>query len=110
MPDTLRFGLIGCGRIAPHHAQAILDLPGAALVAVADILEERAHQYADDFDAEPYLLNTLSGVLDLRSGDLVSRYLRKNINSRKNILFPLQFHGSCRIRAEKSRGTERHPL
>ena len=54
MTQTLRFGLIGCGRIAPHHARAIGDLPGAELAAVTDVIEERAYRFADDYGADPY--------------------------------------------------------
>ncbi|MBZ0302645.1 MAG: Gfo/Idh/MocA family oxidoreductase [Anaerolineae bacterium] len=54
MSDTLRFGLIGCGRIAPHHAHAIQTLPGAELAAVVDIVEDRAYRFADEYGAEPY--------------------------------------------------------
>ena len=39
MSDVLRFGLIGCGRVAPRHAESLLSLPGAQLVAVADVRE-----------------------------------------------------------------------
>jgi len=55
MAEILRFGLIGCGRIAPHHVRAIQSLAGAKLTAVADIIEERAYRFADDYDAEPHL-------------------------------------------------------
>lgn len=55
MSDTLQFGLIGCGRIAPHHARAIGDLPGANLAAVADVIEERAYHFADEYDADPHV-------------------------------------------------------
>jgi predicted dehydrogenase len=54
MSQTLRFGLIGCGRIAPHHARALEDLPGAELMAVVDVIEERAYRFADDYGADPY--------------------------------------------------------
>jgi UDP-N-acetyl-2-amino-2-deoxyglucuronate dehydrogenase len=53
--DSLRFGLIGCGRIAPHHARALQAAAGAELTAVVDIIEERAYRFADDYGADPYL-------------------------------------------------------
>ncbi|MCB0235033.1 MAG: gfo/Idh/MocA family oxidoreductase, partial [Anaerolineae bacterium] len=37
MPLTVRFGLIGCGRVAPRHAQSIQQIHEASLVAVADV-------------------------------------------------------------------------
>ncbi len=55
MADILRFGLIGCGRIAPHHVRALQGLPDSKLTAVADVVEERAYRFADEYDAEPHL-------------------------------------------------------
>ncbi len=52
MTDELRCGLIGCGRVAPRHAESIASLPGARLVAVADIREDRAERFAARQGAE----------------------------------------------------------
>jgi len=49
---TLRFGLIGCGRVAPRHAASIVDLPQADLVAVADVIESRARRFAAEYGAQ----------------------------------------------------------
>jgi UDP-N-acetyl-2-amino-2-deoxyglucuronate dehydrogenase len=51
MSDMLRFGLIGCGRVAPRHAESLLSLPGAQLVAVADVRESRAERFAAQYHA-----------------------------------------------------------
>ena len=53
------FGIVGCGVIAPFHAKAIGDLPGARLVAVADTSPERALDLASDFGAEAVDVNEL---------------------------------------------------
>lgn len=46
----VRFGIVGCGAIGPTHAGALKQLPGLAeLVAVADVLPERAKKVADQF-------------------------------------------------------------
>jgi predicted dehydrogenase len=45
----LRVALLGCGRIAKNHAQPLTELEGAQLVAVCDLLPERARHYADRF-------------------------------------------------------------
>ncbi|MHB1653264.1 MAG: Gfo/Idh/MocA family protein [Desulfitobacteriaceae bacterium] len=50
----MRFGIIGCGRIAPKHAESILALPEAELVAVCDIVPEKAQAFADKYGAAPY--------------------------------------------------------
>ncbi|HEX2698059.1 MAG TPA: Gfo/Idh/MocA family oxidoreductase, partial [Anaerolineales bacterium] len=49
-----RFGIIGCGRIAPRHADSLREIQGAQLIAVADILENRARHFADTYGARPY--------------------------------------------------------
>jgi UDP-N-acetyl-2-amino-2-deoxyglucuronate dehydrogenase len=54
MPEQIRFGLIGCGRIAPRHAQSISELAHARLVAVADVIASRAERYAKEYQAEAY--------------------------------------------------------
>lgn len=50
-----RFGIIGCGRIAPRHADSLLDVEGARLVAVADIIQSRVQHFADTYGARSYL-------------------------------------------------------
>ncbi len=54
MTDTLRFGLIGCGRVAPRHAESFVQLPGATLAAVADVRASRADRFAREYHADPY--------------------------------------------------------
>ncbi|ADY57278.1 oxidoreductase domain protein [Syntrophobotulus glycolicus DSM 8271] len=59
MPDktnqNLRFGVIGCGRIAPKHTESILAIPDAELAAVCDIVPGRAEEFARKYQARPYL-------------------------------------------------------
>lgn len=50
----MRFAVIGCGRIAPKHAEAIVALPEAELVAVCDIVPELARSFAAKYGGEPY--------------------------------------------------------
>ena len=51
---TIRFAIIGCGRIVPKHAESIVALPEAELVAVCDIVPELAEAFANKYGAEPY--------------------------------------------------------
>lgn len=46
MKDTAAFAIVGCGRIAPNHLDAIAHAPSAKLVAVCDIAEEKAKKAA----------------------------------------------------------------
>jgi predicted dehydrogenase len=38
----VRFGLIGCGRVARYHAQALTEIEGSELVTVCDIVPRRS--------------------------------------------------------------------
>jgi UDP-N-acetyl-2-amino-2-deoxyglucuronate dehydrogenase len=65
----LRFGIIGCGVIGPTHAEAISMLPDAELVAVADIIPERAQKLAQKFHATAY--TNAQAMLDNERLDVV---------------------------------------
>jgi len=68
--DKLNFALIGCGRIAPRHAQALAEIPDAKLVAVCDVVESRARQFAQKYGGEPYTDNR--HILDRPDIDVVN--------------------------------------
>ncbi|MBP3347834.1 MAG: Gfo/Idh/MocA family oxidoreductase [Clostridia bacterium] len=46
MERTVNYAIVGCGRIAPFHADGIAMAPSARLVAVCDIVEEKARDFA----------------------------------------------------------------
>lgn len=50
--DTLKFGIIGCGRIAQRHAEHIKNT--GRLVATCDIVKESAEKLAKQYDASAY--------------------------------------------------------
>src|SRR5260221_2902978 len=53
--QSLNYAIIGCGRVAPRHAQSILDLAeshNVKLVAVCDIIESRARKFAQMYGSE----------------------------------------------------------
>lgn len=55
--NPLKFALIGCGRIAVKHADILSSrLEGASLVAVCDIIPERAQAYGQKYHV-PYYFN-----------------------------------------------------
>ncbi len=49
---TIRFGLLGAGRIGKVHAKAVSGDAGAKLVAVADALPAAAQAIADQYGCE----------------------------------------------------------
>src|SRR5690606_5490018 len=54
---TLKFALVGCGRIAKRHAELLgkNQIAGAELAAVCDILEERAATTAELFNVPGFI-------------------------------------------------------
>ncbi len=52
--SDIRFAIIGCGRIAKNHLGPLTELPGAKLVAVCDIISERAEGYAQKYGVPAY--------------------------------------------------------
>ncbi len=54
MTDTIRWGILGTGKIARAFAHALNDTPGAVLAAVASRSIESAQAFAGEFGAAPY--------------------------------------------------------
>ena len=52
--EKMRFGIIGCGVISSWHARAITALDEAELVAVCDIIPERAEKLSAEFGGKVY--------------------------------------------------------
>lgn len=50
----LNVALIGCGRVAGHHCISIANTQGTRLVAVCDLVEEKAKAYADEYAVDSY--------------------------------------------------------
>ncbi len=64
------FALIGCGAIARLHAQAILNIENAELVAVYDNFYEFAEKFANEHKAKAY--KTIEELLNDESVDIVN--------------------------------------
>jgi UDP-N-acetyl-2-amino-2-deoxyglucuronate dehydrogenase len=64
--EKVRFGILGCGVIGPHHARAIAGLEDAELVAVADVVPELADKLAAKYGCSAYPgLGQMLSVADL---------------------------------------------
>lgn len=53
-PNSIRVALIGCGRIAGHHARSIQAANGVELGAVCDLLADKARAYGEEFGVPWY--------------------------------------------------------
>ncbi len=65
---TLRFGLLGAGRIGKVHAKAISGDAGAKLVAVADAMAPAAKAIADQYGCD---IRTIDAILAAKDIDAV---------------------------------------
>ncbi|MDQ1328333.1 MAG: hypothetical protein QG641_1618, partial [Candidatus Poribacteria bacterium] len=65
----VNIAMIGCGQIADAHLQAIAKVPDAELVAVIDVIEEKARSAGDKYGAKVY--TTLDELLNDESVDAV---------------------------------------
>jgi UDP-N-acetyl-2-amino-2-deoxyglucuronate dehydrogenase len=51
MPEReVKVAVIGCGRVAGHHLRSIAQVPGGRIVAVCDLVAERAQNYARQYN------------------------------------------------------------
>ena len=49
MQNTLKVGLIGCGRIAGHHCNSIAKIEGLTVSAICDLEIQKAKPYGEEF-------------------------------------------------------------
>lgn len=58
MNQTIRFALIGCGDIARKHVESINRIENAELIAVCDLVDEKAKEYGEKYKvpwfSDPY--------------------------------------------------------
>lgn len=52
--STVRFAILGCGKIGSRHAAKLQEVPGAKLVAVCDEIFERAERLAEQYHCKAY--------------------------------------------------------
>ncbi len=62
---TLRFALLGAGRIGLVHAKAVTENPQAELVAVADAFEETAHSLIATYGGEFRTIDAIAASDDI---------------------------------------------
>ena len=92
--NTVKVAIIGCGRVSGHHCRSVVQTAGVELIAVCDLISEKANAYHEQFGAKAYdnyhqmllenpQINTVaiitpSGMHYEHALDILSRY-RKNI-------------------------------
>ena len=79
----MNFAIIGCGRIAPRHAQALQTIPDTKIVAVCDLIEKRAINYSHTFGGDIYSDYRL--ILDRDDVDIVSICIPSGLHAQVGI-------------------------
>jgi predicted dehydrogenase/nucleoside-diphosphate-sugar epimerase len=78
----LRIGIVGCGKVAAHHARFIKALNTAQLIAVADVNEEAARRFAETHEI-PHVRATIDDLLDATALDVL------------HVITPPAYHYEC---------------
>lgn len=102
----VKIGIIGCGRVSGHHCRSIVETAGAELVAVCDLIPEKANLYREQFGAKAYdnyhqmlienpqidtvAIITPSGMHYEHALDIISRYRRNIIVEKPTFMKPSQ--------------------
>lgn len=86
MKRPLNFAVIGCGRIAPRHAQALQGLASthdAHLIAACDVVESRVNHFTATYGGDPY--TDYRAVFDRLDVDIVSICVPSGLHARIGI-------------------------
>jgi predicted dehydrogenase/nucleoside-diphosphate-sugar epimerase len=78
----LRIGIIGCGKVAEHHARFIKALHTAQLIAVADVNEQAAHRFAETHGI-PHVCAAVDDLLNSTELDVL------------HVVTPPAYHYAC---------------
>lgn len=104
--NAVRVAIIGCGRVSGHHCRSIKQTEGVELVAVCDLIAEKAHAYRDQFGAKAYTnyhqmltenpeinvvaIITPSGMHYEHALDIIARYQKNIIVEKPTFMKPSQ--------------------
>ena len=114
---TLRFGLLGAGRIGKVHAKAVTGNPQAKLVAVADAMAPAAKAIADQYGCEVRSIEAILAAKDIDAvvictptdthADLIEKFVKagKAVFCEKPIDLSLDRVKSCLKVVREAKGT-----
>ncbi|MGE5503028.1 MAG: Gfo/Idh/MocA family protein [Actinomycetota bacterium] len=121
---SIKVALIGCGRVAGHHLRSIAKVEGGEIVAVCDLVPEKAKAYADQYGVRWFtnyhdMLSTMpeidvvavitpSGMHFEHGMDVLTRYGKHLIMEKPTFMRPEQLHATY-AEAER-RGVQIFPV
>lgn len=82
--NILRLAIVGCGRIAPRHAEAIHEIDNSKLIAVCDIKKERADLLSKKYDVKSYY--DYAKLLENKEIDIVNICTSSGLHAKMGIM------------------------
>jgi predicted dehydrogenase len=102
----VKVALIGCGRVAGHHLRSIAQVPGGRIVAVCDLVAEKAQTYGQQYNIPSFTnyhemlkqvpeidvvaVITPSGMHSEHAVDVMTRYHKHVIMEKPTFMHPQQ--------------------
>ncbi len=80
MASTVSIGIIGVGQIGKHHVEAYRNIPGARIVAIADINEQEARRVAETVGVT-HVFRDFRQLLAMDEVDAVDVCLHNNLHA-----------------------------
>lgn len=81
---VLKFGIVGCGRIAQRHAEHINNTQGAKLISACDIRFERANELSKKYSAHAF--HSIEELLEESDADIISICSPNGLHAEHSIL------------------------
>jgi len=80
MSDTVKLGIIGVGQIGKRHVKRYAEVPGAEVIAIADIDEPEAHRVAEEHGIR-HVFTDFRGLLEIDEIQAVDVCLHNNLHA-----------------------------
>ncbi|EME70530.1 dehydrogenase [Paramagnetospirillum caucaseum] len=117
--SAVKVALIGCGRVAGHHLRSIAKVDGGTIVAVCDLVAEKAKAYGDEFgvkwftnyhemlqsmpEIDVVAVITPSGMHFEHAMEVMERYSKHLIVEKPTFMRPEQLHAAYDLAARQGR-------
>lgn len=80
MSDTVKIGMIGVGQIGKHHVENYRNIPGAEIVAIADVNEAEARRVAQELGVK-HVFTNFRDLLKMDEVQAVDVCLHNNLHA-----------------------------
>jgi UDP-N-acetyl-2-amino-2-deoxyglucuronate dehydrogenase len=117
--SAVKVALIGCGRVAGHHLRSIAKVDGGTIVAVCDLVAEKAKAYGDEFgvrwftnyhemlgsmpEIDVVAIITPSGMHFEHTMEVMERYSKHLIVEKPTFMRPEQLHAAYDLAARQGK-------